>query len=69
MDGYEVLASLRQDPRLAEIPVIFLTGRAAPDQIRQGMNSGADDYLTKPLDPNNLLRAIEARLARADCGG
>ncbi len=65
MDGYEVLASLRQDARLMEIPVVFLTGRAAPDQIRQGMNWGADDYLTKPLDPNNLLRAIEARLARA----
>ena len=65
MDGYEVLASLRQDARLTEIPVVFLTGCAAPDQIRQGMNLGADDYLTKPVDTNNLLRAIEARLARA----
>jgi CheY-like chemotaxis protein len=68
MDGYEVLASLRQDPRLTEIPVVFLTGRAAPDQIRQGMNLGADDYLTKPVDLNNLLRAIEARLVRARLG-
>ncbi len=65
MGGYEVLARLRQDARLTEIPVVFLTGHAAPDEIRHGMNLGADDYLTKPLDTNNILRAIEARLARA----
>jgi two-component system, sensor histidine kinase and response regulator len=64
MDGYEVLARLRQDSRLANIPVIFLTGQAEPEQIRAGMNLGADDYLTKPVEPNNLVRAINARLER-----
>ncbi len=64
MDGYEVLATLRRDARLADIPVIFLTGQAEPSQVRQGMNLGADDYLTKPVDLADLLRAIRVRLNR-----
>jgi DNA-binding LytR/AlgR family response regulator len=64
MDGFEVLAALRKEDRLASIPVIFLTGRAEPGQVREGMNLGADDYLTKPLDLADLVKAIEARLAR-----
>ena len=65
MDGYEVLSRLRQDARLTDIPVVFLTGNSKPEQIREGMNLGADDYLTKPVDSNNLLRAVRARLERA----
>lgn len=64
MNGYEVLARLRQDSRLADIPVMFLTGQSAPDQIREGMSLGADDYLTKPVDSRDLLRAVRARLDR-----
>lgn len=65
MSGFDVLASLRQDVRFAEVPFVFLTGRIAPQDIREGMNVGADDYLTKPMDPEELLRTIKARLARA----
>jgi CheY-like chemotaxis protein len=65
MDGYQFLSALRQDNRLAEIPVIFLTGEAEPAKIRQGMNLGADDYLTKPANLQDLLGAIHARLARS----
>ncbi|MEY4388280.1 MAG: hypothetical protein RLY20_3563 [Verrucomicrobiota bacterium] len=65
MDGNAVLAQLRQDARLADISLMFLTGNSAPEQIRAGMNLGADDYLTKPLDADELLRAVKARLARA----
>lgn len=68
MNGYEVLARLRRDTNLADTPVMFLTGQAAPEQIREGMNLGADDYLTKPMNSAELLRAVNARLARARAG-
>src|ERR1017187_8193456 len=64
MGGYEVLAALRRDERLAGIPVIFLTAQSEPAEVRQGMNLGADDYLIKPANIPNLLGAIKARLQR-----
>jgi signal transduction histidine kinase len=64
MDGYAVLAALRRDPKLADIPLIFLTGQSHPSQVRQGMNLGADDYLTKPVNLDDLLSAIRVRLGR-----
>ncbi len=64
MDGYEVLAALRRDPKLADIPLIFLTGQSQPSQVRQGMSLGADDYLTKPVVLADLLGAIQVRLSR-----
>ena len=64
MDGYQVLAGLRRDPKLADIPLIFLTGQSDPCQVRQGMNLGADDYLTKPVNLEDLLGAIRVRLNR-----
>ena len=64
IDGYEVLATLRRDPKLADIPLIFLTGQALPSQVRQGMNLGADDYLTKPVNLEDLISAIKVRLDR-----
>jgi len=64
MGGYEVLAALRRELVLAPIPVIFLTGQAAPSQVRRAMNLGADDYLTKPVNLTDLLGAIGARLQR-----
>ena len=64
MDGYAVLAALRRDPKLADIPLIFLTGQSQPSQVRQGMNLGADDYLTKPVKLDDLLGAVKVRLSR-----
>jgi signal transduction histidine kinase len=64
MNGYEVLATLRRDPKLADIPLIFLTGQSQPSQVRRGMNLGADDYLTKPVNLEDLLNAIRVRLDR-----
>ncbi len=64
MNGYEVLAALRRDDRLSGIPIIFLTGQSEPAEVRQGMNLGADDYLTKPANIVDLLGAITARLDR-----
>jgi two-component system, sensor histidine kinase and response regulator len=64
MDGYTVLAALRRDPHLADIPLIFLTAQSQPSQVRQGMSLGADDYLTKPVDLADLLSAVRVRLGR-----
>jgi DNA-binding LytR/AlgR family response regulator len=65
MDGYEFLARVQQDPVATTIPVIFLTGRSDLEEIRFGMNLGADDYLTKPVSLEDLARAIQTRLARS----
>ncbi|MBH8552998.1 EAL domain-containing response regulator [Nostocaceae cyanobacterium CENA357] len=64
IDGYGVLTSLRQDPLTATIPFIFLTAKSAKADFRQGMDMGADDYLTKPFTRAELLSAIMNRLER-----
>ena len=64
LDGYGVLAALRQDPTTATIPFIFTTAKASKDDRRKGMNLGADDYLTKPFTTNELLEAIATRLKK-----
>jgi len=66
LDGFGVLQALRQDARLALIPFIFLTAKGEKNDLRSGMNLGADDYLTKPIAKADLLSAIEARLKRSD---
>jgi len=64
LDGYGVLAELRQDSATATIPFVFLTARADRSDLRQGMNLGADDYLVKPFTRDELLKAISTRLAK-----
>ncbi|NEO85624.1 MAG: response regulator [Spirulina sp. SIO3F2] len=64
MDGYAVLETLRADPQLSLIPFIFLTAKADRTAQRQGMALGADDYLTKPFTPKELLATVETRFAR-----
>ena len=64
MDGYAVLNALRQQPAIAQIPLIFLTARSDRTDIRRGMELGADDYLSKPFEPTELLHAVAARLKR-----
>ena len=65
LDGHGVLQALQQNPDLALIPFIFLTAKGEKDDLRSGMNLGADDYLTKPVANADLVRAIEARLRRS----
>ena len=64
MDGYEVVKCLREEPATKMIPFIFLTAKAERLDYREGMESGADDYVTKPFRPQELINAIEVRLAR-----
>ncbi|MBL1176166.1 putative bifunctional diguanylate cyclase/phosphodiesterase [Pantanalinema sp. GBBB05] len=61
-NGYEVLETLREYPTTARIPFIFLSAKADRAALRQGMELGADDYLTKPFTRAELLGAIAARL-------
>jgi signal transduction histidine kinase len=64
LDGYQVLRALRQNPRTALIPFIFLTAKADRTDLRAGMELGADDYLSKPFSSEELLESINARLER-----
>ena len=65
LDGHGVLQAVHQDASLALIPFIFLTAKGDKDDLRSGMNLGADDYLTKPVANADLVEAIEARLRRS----
>ncbi|MBC5796118.1 response regulator [Sphaerospermopsis sp. LEGE 00249] len=66
LDGYSLLTQLRQDISTATIPLIFLTAKAERADLRRGMELGADDYLTKPFQPDELLQSIAARLHKQE---
>jgi two-component system, sensor histidine kinase and response regulator len=66
LDGYGVLTSLRQDEVTAGIPFIFLTAKVNRPDFRQGMELGADDYLTKPFTPDELLKSIAVQLEKRE---
>jgi DNA-binding NarL/FixJ family response regulator len=68
LDGLGVLRELRAEADTAAIPFIFLTARGERADQRAGMNLGADDYLCKPIDAEDLLAAIHARLRRTRAG-
>lgn len=65
MDGYSVLDQLSQNKITKYIPFIFLSAKTERQDVRKGMNLGADDYITKPFTENELISAIESRLAKA----
>jgi DNA-binding response OmpR family regulator len=64
LDGYSVFESLRKNSKTSAIPFIFLTAKSEKSDIRKGMNLGADDYLTKPFEEEELLDAIKSRLKK-----
>ena len=66
LDGYGTLSIMRKKIQTADIPFIFLTAKSEKTDFRYGMNLGADDYITKPFESNELLRVIELRLAKAE---
>lgn len=68
MDGLEVCRRLRADPFTAKLPVIFLTAKGRPGDIAQGLDTGGDDYLTKPFEVVELPARIRALLRRAPGG-
>ncbi len=64
LDGYGVLTELQKNEETAAIPFIFLTAKADRNDWRKGIQLGADDYLTKPFTPPELLSAIEVRFSK-----
>lgn len=65
-DGYSVFREIRRDARTSQIPVIMLTARAQTEDRIQGLEAGADDYLTKPFSPKELVLRVNAILKRTD---
>jgi DNA-binding response OmpR family regulator len=65
IDGWEVCRRLREDPGLADVPVIFLSARAQEDDRERGRALGVVDYLTKPFDPTALLETVRVHLGGA----
>ncbi len=66
MTGFDLLEELQKNPETAVIPFIFLTGRNQKGDHRHGMELGADDYLVKPFQPEELLAAISTRLEKKE---
>tara|TARA_Y100001960_G_scaffold322942_1_gene400433 strand:+ start:2431 stop:3111 length:681 start_codon:yes stop_codon:yes gene_type:complete len=64
LDGFAVFKELRQDSRTRDIPVIMLTAKAQLDDVVTGLEMGADDYLTKPFSPRELVLRVKALLRR-----
>ena len=65
-DGIEILSELKRHKEFLDIPFIFLTAKTSYDELREGMNIGADDYIFKPFNAKDLLRSISLRLEKAN---
>ncbi len=66
LDGHGVLKAVRGDPVTTKTPFVFLTAHGDRPDVRMGMNLGADDYLTKPVEVDELVGAIKSRLQRRE---
>jgi len=64
MDGYKICEEIRRDPRLADLPILFLTARGKHADVVQGFAAGADDYLAKPFNVEELILRVKAILRR-----
>jgi len=60
MSGWDVLAAMKADPALSDVPVVFLTGRSDTADMVDGLRLGAHDYLRKPCEPTELLARVQA---------
>ena len=65
MDGIEAVHRLKSDPETASIPVILLSAKAQANDISGGLDAGADDYITKPFDPLELIDKAAALIGDA----
>ena len=61
-DGFDVLLRMRQHPVLKRLPVVMLTGKATRQAVIKGLMAGADGYLTKPFEPDSVMRAVRTVL-------
>jgi CheY-like chemotaxis protein len=65
-DGFDILLRMRQHPVLKRVPVVMLTGRATRQAVIKGLTAGADGYLTKPFEPDSVMRAVHTVLGLAE---
>jgi DNA-binding response OmpR family regulator len=65
VDGFEICRALRSDPATAAVPIIMVTAKAEESDRIGGLELGADDYLTKPFSPNELVARVRALLRRS----
>jgi DNA-binding response OmpR family regulator len=64
MDGFEVCQEMRRDPRLQDLPILFVTAKDQDSDVIEGLRAGADDYIVKPFNPEELILRIRAILRR-----
>lgn len=62
--GYEVFEQLRADEGTRHIPIILVTARAQKSDLERGQSLGADDYITKPFDPEEIIASIQRAISR-----
>lgn len=65
MDGYSLVQHVRQDPRTSWIPVLFLSAKGQSQDRVKGLNTGADVYMVKPFEPEELVAQVESSLKQA----
>ena len=64
MDGFEALGRLRGNPETCDIPVVAVTASAMPDQVKRIEEAGFDDFLTKPINLQRFVAAVDALLEK-----
>ncbi|RME31876.1 MAG: response regulator [Thermoflexia bacterium] len=65
MSGYEACRRLKENPRTATVPVVFLSAKGQDAEIQQGLASGAEEYILKPFAPDELIQQVRDILHRA----
>jgi signal transduction histidine kinase len=65
LDGFGLLRAVREDPSIAQVPIMLLSARAGEEASSEGLRAGADDYVIKPFSARELVARVEARLAQA----
>lgn len=65
MDGFETCRQLKLNPQLADVPIIFMTGLSDTEHVVMGLNAGGVDYVTKPINPEELIARMRVHLANA----
>ena len=66
LDGFSTCQRLKLDPQLADVPVIFMTGLSDTESVVRGLDAGGVDYLTKPINPDELIARLSVHLGNAD---
>jgi two-component system, sensor histidine kinase and response regulator len=66
LSGFELFKQIKQNPKIKFIPFLFLTAKSSYSSIREGMNLGADDYITKPFTSEDLLKSVKVRLEKSN---